>query len=314
MTPARRHGFPARAALTADGLHLALQPVGIEEFHDPFVADTLKRVGGEFSVQSIPLPQLGEATADTAPVGLIFHIARCGSTLVSQMLHASQRVAVYSEPIALNEILSAVARVDRPVAVAALRTLASRLAAHAGRPYVIKLSSWNALHADLVAEAFPGTPWAAVVRDPLEVCVSLQLSRPGWLRPQSGALFAAHVPMDTLPGGDEPRVARFIGAFCAALARLDAVRGVVLPYTSLPNAVAGRLAAHFGLTLDDAARQRMAEASRRDAKAPSDHARLFQRDTEAKRAAATPALVDAVRAFAQPAYERLLESMAARLA
>ncbi len=314
MTLDPGHGFPARAALAADGLHLALQPVGADEFRDPFVADTLKRVGGPLSVQSIPAHQLGGATTDTAPAGLIFHIARCGSTLVSQMLQASQRVVVYSEPIALNEVLTGAAQVDRPLAVAALRTLGARFAAHAGGPYVVKLSSWNALHADLVVEAFPRTPWAAVIREPLEVCVSLQRSRPGWLRPESAALFAAQVPLGAAPDGDERRVASFIAAFCAALAQLDPARGLVLPYPSLPGAVASRLAPHFGLTLDDAALGRMAGASRRHAKAPAERAPMFEQDTDAKRAAATPRLREAVQAIAQPAYARLVEAMAACLA
>ena len=125
---------------------------------------------------------VGWAPRDTAPVGIIFHVARCGSTLLSQSLKRLDGLVVYAEPQPVNEILAPPHKWPRADLVAALRTLGAAFARHARGPYVLKLSSWNTLYCDIVAEAFPETPWVLSLRDPVEVGVSLLASPPGWFQ------------------------------------------------------------------------------------------------------------------------------------
>ncbi len=129
---------------------------------------------------------VGWAARDTAPVGIIFHVARCGSTLLSQSLKRLDDLVVYAEPQPVNEILAPPHKWPRADLVAALRTLSAAFARHARRPYVLKLSSWNTLYCDIVAEAFPDTPWVLSLRDPVEVGVSLLASPPGWFAGHGG--------------------------------------------------------------------------------------------------------------------------------
>src|SRR5262249_27649676 len=153
--------------------------------------------------------------------------------------------AVYSEPLAINEVIVPPHRASRAELVAALRSLGGFFAAHARRPYVLKLTSWNTLFCDLLAEAFPQTPWALCVRDPLAVCVSLMNQRPGWLRGDFGELFTGLVDPARQSASDEERVARVYAGFCEAIGRLDAARGLLVPYETLPAAVWNHLAPHF---------------------------------------------------------------------
>ena len=78
--------LPVRAALQPDGLYLALRQIGPEELQDAFMQETIVRVPAPESVVQIIRDDIGKAAPDTAPAGLIFHVARCGSTLISQRI------------------------------------------------------------------------------------------------------------------------------------------------------------------------------------------------------------------------------------
>ena len=175
-------GLPVRAGLAPTGLYLALRQIGRDELQDAFMQETIARVPAQERIVHVARDSVGWAPRDTAPVGIIFHVARCGSTLLSQSLKRLDDLVVYAEPQPVNEILAPPHKWPRADLVAALRTLSAAFARHARRPYVLKLSSWNTLYCDIVAEAFPDTPWVLSLRDPVEVGVSLLASPPGWLQ------------------------------------------------------------------------------------------------------------------------------------
>ena len=290
--------LPVRAALQPDGLYLALRQIGPEELQDAFMQETIVRVPAPESVVQIIRDDIGKAAPDTAPAGLIFHVARCGSTLISQLLKKHDNLVVYAEPLPVNEILLPPHKWSRLELVAALRSLGDALARHAQKPYVLKFSSWNTLFCDILAEAFPDSPWILSYRDPVEVGVSLMNQPPGWLRDPSG-------PASHLGSFSEEHVARLYGAFCEAASRLDARRGKLVPYETLPAAVWDIVAPHFALSIDSRQRQRMAEAARKNSKTPVGKATVFTSDTTAKQAAASTGLRQAIDAFARPQLERL---------
>ncbi|MFN0182904.1 MAG: hypothetical protein ACKVQR_03705 [Aquabacterium sp.] len=309
MATAVRPGLPTRAVLRADGLHVAMADIAVDELRDPFLQETVQRLGGALALAHVPPADLGQDAPATAPAGLIFHVARCGSTLASQLLKCQPGLVVYSEPLALSEVLLPPHAVPRAMLVAALRTLGGMLARHAGQPYVLKLTSWNTLFCDLVAEAFPTTPWAMCLRDPLEVCVSLLQGRPGWLRDNLGATFSALVDPGATAHGDEALMARVYAAFCEAGARLDASRGLLLHFEDLPGVVWQRLAPHFGLQPENAAQQAMAAEAAMYSKARVGQARAYVPDSQRKRESASVELRLAVDRTARPARERLVDSL-----
>eukprot|EP00038_Savillea_parva_P012368 m.204156 g.204156 ORF g.204156 m.204156 type:complete len:615 (-) comp22427_c0_seq1:85-1929(-) len=150
------------------------------------------------------------------PTALVFHCSRCGSTLVSNALRAwasadGQPGAVVSEPGALNDLL--IRRLTRwtpgevaaTVADAAMTTVLDALGTdwvgetRLATPYIIKLSSWNILGADVILNTCrqqtsgamrhdvanggrAECPWVFVYRDPVEVAASELLHEGGWLR------------------------------------------------------------------------------------------------------------------------------------
>jgi hypothetical protein len=308
-------GLPVRAGLAPTGLYLALREIGRDQLQDAFMQETVARVPAQERIVHIARDSVGWAPRDTAPVGIIFHVARCGSTLLSQSLKRLDGLVVYAEPQPVNEILAPPHKWPRADLVAGLRALGGAFARHARGPYVLKLSSWNTLYCDVVAEAFPQTPWVLSLRDPLEVGVSLLASPPGWF--QGAAEAARGLVAQVDPGhaakSREELVARAFGAFCASAAKLDANRGRLVPYESLPAAVWEIVAPQFALTIDPAHRDRIAEAARRHAKAPIGTVAEFTSDTAAKRDAASVELRRAIDSLARPQLERLMQLHAATM-
>lgn len=300
-------GLPVRAGLAPTGLYLALRQIGRDELQDAFMQETIARIPVQDRIVHVARDDAGWAARDTAPVGIIFHVARCGSTLISQSLKRLDGLVVYAEPQPVNEILAPPHKWPRADLVAALRTLSAAFAGHARGPYVLKLSSWNTLYCDIVAEAFPDTPWVLSLRDPVEVGVSLLASPPGWFQGTAEAArgLAAQVDPGRAAKSREEFVARAYGAFCAAAAGLDVSRGRLVSYESLPAAVWSIVAPHFSLAIDDAQRDRIAEAARRHAKAPAGKVVEFTSDVAAKQSAASPELRLAIDSLARPQLERL---------
>lgn len=307
MHPPQGDWLPVRAALHPTGLFLALRNIPPAELADPFMQETVARVAAAERVVQIERADCAAAGERGAPAGIVFHVARAGSTLVSQLLKARGGLVAYSEPLPFNELLLPPPRWPRAELVAALRALGASFAEHARAPYLLKLTSWNALFCDLVAEAFPRTPWVLCVRDPVEVGVSLLGQSSGWLRGEDEASrrLLAVIDPQARSSSREELVARAYGAVCDAAARLDPARGRLVEYETLPAACWEVVAPHFGLAVDARARERMAAAAGRNAKAPLARPAAFTGDSAAKRAAASESLRQAIARFAEPNLDRL---------
>jgi hypothetical protein len=299
--------LPARAALHATGLYFSLREIRPSELQDPFMQETIARTPARESVVQIAREDLGKGATGTSPAGIVFHVSRCGSTLVSQLLKQHVGLVVYAEPLPVNEILLPPHKWPRSDLVAALRSLGAAFAGHARKPYVLKLTSWNTLYCDLVAEAFPATPWVLCLRDPVEVSVSLLKKPAGWIwdGEQPAAPFARAIDPEGASRSREEYVARLYGTFCDAACRLEPARGTLVEYGSLPGAAWETVVPHFGLAVDGAARARMREAAGMNSKASIGRAEKFEGDAADKQAAASDELRSAIEAHARPALNRL---------
>jgi hypothetical protein len=308
--------LPARAALHPTGLYFALRDIRTAELQDPFMQETIARVAARESVVQIAREDVGKGAAGTSPAGIVFHVSRCGSTLVSQLLKQHVGLVVYAEPLPVNEILLPPHKWPRAELVGALRSLGAAFARHARKPYVLKLTSWNTLFCDIVAEAFPDSPWVLCLRDPVEVGVSL-LQRPaGWIwdGDEPAAPFRRYVDPEGAAQSREEYVARLYAAFCEAAGRLDPGRGRVVDYASLPAAVWETVAPHFSQAVDAPLRARMQAAAAMNAKAPVGRPEKFDADAATKKAAASVTLCQAIDELARPAFLRVQSRHAAAAA
>jgi hypothetical protein len=259
------------------GLPISLNADGAAEWIDaddlplpePFFEDSVRAIlrnpYARFSRRAAPLPD-----ASVPPAGLIFHVSRCGSTLAARMLSAAG-LRVLSEPPPLDVAIQS-------GHTARVRSIAAALGA--GRPYILKLDAWHIHALPLLREAFPGTPWVFLYRDPVEVLASHARSPgrhmlPGALHPR--ALRLQENDITAIPRAEWP--ARILaGMMDSALSHQDPA-GLLIDYRDLPGAVEDRVVDHFGLKLDAPARERMREVSREDAKRPG---AVFASDSAAK--------------------------------
>lgn len=287
-----------------------------ERFDEPFFDQTVARWATSPGAQ--PLVRTGlealvalDAEPSLDPGGMIFHLSRCGSTLVSRLLGTLPGVVVVAEPSPLNALLGLDPnRVDAAALVQTVRLLVralGRLRHGDERHLVLKCTSWNIRRQEILAAAFPDTPWVWVQRDPTQVVASLLANPPGWLGvrevpPQTALRFG--VDPAALPTMTRPEfAARALGAMLLS-ATVGPGRRICVDHADLPAAVWDRVAAHFGMDIDDAAIERMTEQSRFYSK--DSGARLFSRDLPEHRPV-TDEMSDAARLFAEPGY-RLLTS------
>jgi hypothetical protein len=251
----------------------------------------------------------GESLAP--PAGFVFHMSRCGSTLVSSSLACEPAALVLAEPNPLGdyfEVAQALPPAQRLQLLRALLILLGRKRA-AERVFVIKAMSQLAVFLPFLLQALPEARWVFVYRDPVEVLVSLMEGESFvaslHARPKQAELWAgiAAEEVAALPPADF--AARMLARICSTAAEAgerDPSRMRALAYPWEPEAVAERVAPFLGVEMGEAAQRQARDLTRRDAKDP---ARAFAADAEAKRARADASLFEAAETWLAPAVARL---------
>lgn len=278
----------------------------------PFLADRIARAG---AVWQADLPSETDGTLE--PAALILHAGRCGSTLVSRGLSLLSRCHLLSEPQALNMVLSVDGRwpfLPPPDRHRALRQVVAALA-RAKRPdqdrFILKLSSWNALHLPLLEAAFPAVPKLFIYRQPEEILVSLQDGPAGWMRraanPVLTSLFLG-LPPSQVRRSPLEFAAQVLGRSMTLVAdsvmRQAPRNWLLLPYDRLPSALTTRILPWLGLTAGADETAALARFAGIDAKDPAG-LRPFRPDEACKRAAVSPEVAELARDLLCPPYERL---------
>ncbi len=249
------------------------------------------------------------------PTGFIFHMSRCGSTLVSQMLAALPRTVVVSEASPIDSILRAHLRVPDLAddeRIDWLQWIISALGQQRlgdEKHFFIKLDCWNTIVLPLIHRAFPRVPWIFLYRNPVEVMVS-QLRRrgahmvPGVIEPSLFGLNNRAI-FQMQP---EEYCARALAKICGAALEYQE-GGMLVNYNQLPEAVLTSVPKFFGIRYSEADIEILNRVSRLDAKNPS---LQFTNDTDDKNRSATDLTHSLADEWVVPIYERLEAARKAR--
>jgi hypothetical protein len=295
------------AALTADWVPSIIRwrpapmvewcHLGDLRFTDPFFEQAIRRAMHQpFNLLFSHRTPLSEIAATGAKpelrlAGLIFHMSRCGSTVISQMLAALARNVVLSEPAPLDQIVRIPARLGLRSVDDVLPYLRGIVAALGKkrrpqeRDLFIKLDAWHVLLLPLFRRAFPGVPWVFVYRDPVEVLASLARSRPLQMFPHwidAGLLAPAPAGLADLP--PDTYATHVLACFLRAAIEHHRDGGLLVKYGELPEAVCTRVRDHFGLDCSEADLASMRAAARQNVKQAGVQ---FRPDGAAKRRSAS---------------------------
>lgn len=229
------------------------------------------------------------------PRGFVFHMSRCGSTLVAQMLAALPEHIVLSEPPPIDAILRTReqgASEDQRIAWLCGWMRALGQPRNGENALFVKFDAWHVFDLPLIRRAFPTTPWIFLHRDPIEVLVSA-LRGPG--------LQFVGRTRDPSMSVVEARARVLADIVAAAIEHLP-LGGRAIDYSRLPDALFEEIATSFSLDLDSASTERMRAVTAFHAKSPS---LFFGPDGHDKRSDAS--------AEARAWCERLLDPLHARL-
>jgi hypothetical protein len=289
--------------------------VGTRRFAEPFFEQTIEIcLRQPFSLlfrHQTSLEVLAEwqgVRPGLPPSGFIFHMSRCGSTLLAQMLAALPQNIVISEAPSVDGILRAQLRgATEQQQVAWLRGMLSALGQRRNgdeRHFFVKFDSWHTLNLPLIRRAFPEVPWIFLYRDPLEVMMS-QMKQPA-IHLVPGLVELGLRGMDTAAGAQMPveeRCARALSSICAAaLDQLRAGSGRAVNYTELPDSVCTSLREYFHLDCTAADLDRMRHVTQFDAKNPS---LFFAADSPKKRNIFQPLIREMTARWIEPIYAEL---------
>jgi hypothetical protein len=173
---------------------LAGQDFTLPRYDD--VVDALRDLAGRekprcFSLKPSDHPTAMQSSGSALPNGIIFHVGRCGSTLLCQLLERLVGCITIKEPEVINRLLVqwmdpqrhfGIDDFDR-IFLGMLRSFAFA----AGRARtdrqvgcVIKMSSWNLLALGDIVGRLGDVPKILLVRDPVVTVASMIANPPDW--------------------------------------------------------------------------------------------------------------------------------------
>lgn len=218
-------------------------------FAEPFLQQTVERWAAH---NPAPLLRGGrdllealDGAPSLDPDLIIFHVSRCGSTLLSRLLGSLPGVLVVSEPAPLNSLLLSGAAATPALLRLLVRALGRKRFGDE-RHYVLKLSSWNVRRSDLFRSAFPAARFLWLEREPEAVVASMLADPPGWLQLRRDPA-AARALFGIDAGADDAAFCMASVAALFAAARTTLAPDLVLDYADLPAAVWTAVAPLIGL-------------------------------------------------------------------
>ncbi|MBB5610117.1 MULTISPECIES: aspartyl beta-hydroxylase [unclassified Janthinobacterium] len=295
--------YPVSVAHGADAIDVHWRDMGETRFSDSFFENTLARQPREQRrTCRTPLAALAQFNDGLPPDAFIFHVSRCGSTLLTQMLATLPHCVVMSEPPIIDALLRLHHDSSTIDSIALLRSAMLALGQRRfgdESHYVIKFDCWHIHSLDLIRQAFPGTPCLFLYREPQAVLASHQRQRGPQMVP--GMLHPALLPLPdhALAPGDLDGYAALVLASLYAAAHHHAAAGklLLINYQQLPDIVFSDVLQRLGIGPTTGQLHAMRERSGRHAK----YGTVFHGDQHG--AAAGP--LKAIAASLQPGYAAL---------
>jgi hypothetical protein len=293
-------------------------------FNEPFFRDTVGRIEDQGSDAFITtgldeLLLLQRHVEFMKPSGFIFHVSRCGSTLVARSLQALEGSVVIREaqPVETavwlhfaGENMPKNYSLLRSVILQSVVNVMGQRSTGVEQNFFIKFSCWDILQIEHIRKIWPDVPWLFITREPVEVIVSNLRKTGQWL--QSGddfrkAAFVAGVATEyAAEMSTEEYCARAIGRFCETALKFADAKSLFVDYKSISVGTIKRIANFFGFEPNQREIQEIERVSKfysKDATAE----RTYSDDSADKQAAASDDLRLLANRFCTAQYKSAYE-------
>ncbi len=225
----------------------------IEPFQDEYISRCRQQLVNQIIQPCTKLDFVLQQTKNlmsVTPAGFIFHLSRCGSTLISGCLSELDSTCVFSESPLLTELLldSNLSSEQQKTFLRAFINL--QAAAFSDRPQmIIKWNAWDIFRWELIHELYPQVPAIFLVRDPVEILASHQRSAG---RHMAGDISLADVHAVFKPANAEQTLlawqTRVLGTLLGEMNRVKHQNAILrVDYKSLDVAGINEICHHFGL-------------------------------------------------------------------
>jgi len=317
--------LPTGIIFTASGVSVKWIEFGQKRLVEPFFPQTIQRLRAtepparERVTTAEALLAHARRLPPSPPTIVIFHVSRCGSTLLANALGTGERVLVLSEARPVSALLNInvsrshppsrrVEGMRRALLDAVLRTCAYHHHEQDVKP-VIKCNASTLLWMSEMREVWPDAPFVILVRNPVEVMVSNILRPAGWMRARhvsldSTSLFGwTGVDVQEMP--EEEYCARGLAAFLEAARRQRDVGCTVIDYTDLSPDRIACLAQQIGIELPPPHSEKYLRVFKTYAK-DVNHSAEYEDDRDLKAVQASEDMRRAAARWAQAPYDALL--------
>jgi hypothetical protein len=300
---------------------------GTTRIQEPFFADTVEKLLSQkprVAEKRTQLRAVIEAAKGLTPIpapGIIIHISRCGSTILSNALRLNEAATVLAESAQVGALLdpqmaSRLTAAEGPTFHQELLDSILRLyAAQAdgsNSAIVLKCHALNILYACFIRSLWPTAPIVIMIRNPVEVIVSNLRNPSPWIKAISEPSLAREYLGE--PSGRQMPVeelcSRGLGAFCHCASEIAHTGCRVIDYSNLDAEAIRDLGEYLGVKLPPTHDQRFQDIMRRYSKDVS-RRRIFSDDTRLKHEIASSELRQAAERWAFPAYVRLRDASGA---
>ncbi|MFZ6819704.1 hypothetical protein [Undibacterium sp. Ji22W] len=224
------------------GNELYWRDMGDQRFVESFFQNSLNAQPQELRrVCRTPVSALTQVTDHVAPTAFIFHVSRCGSTLLTQMLSHLTRCIVLSEPPVIDSFFRTHQQQTQEnveIFQHLITTLGQRRFKDETH-FIIKFDSWHIGRLSFIRQAFPHTPMLFLYRDPQQVLASHQRQRGPQMIPAFVDMGNIEVDKtDLFPGDQDGYCLRVLDQFYTrALGEHRDHQLHILNYQDLPNAM-----------------------------------------------------------------------------
>ena len=187
---------------------------------------------------------------DVIPSGFIFHLSRCGSTLVSRSFALLTQCRVLSESPLLTQILldSSLSVTEKAKALRLSINLQGRLYRQE-RHLIIKWNAWDLQFRSLILMLYPNIAVLLLVREPVEILASHQKSAGFHMVPNDRHQLFPQLQYAAGSTILEYRCAvlQLLLEQCLTMVQLQRV--LLIDYSELLSAICGKVAGWFGIRL-----------------------------------------------------------------